>query len=99
MLAYAIYLYSHNPMYNGIEKYTNYIYKNKMNKLINKSLWLPNIIKTTIAQYMFYIFKPHTVSISHSQHIIHTFIFDIFVWQIYSLGQTKVFDFDHFYSC
>jgi hypothetical protein len=26
MLAYAIYLYSHNPIYNGIEKYTNYIY-------------------------------------------------------------------------
>ena len=26
-----IYLYSHNPKYNGIEKYTNYIYKNKMN--------------------------------------------------------------------
>jgi hypothetical protein len=27
-----------------------------------------------ITQYMFYIFQPHTVSISHSQHIIHTFI-------------------------
>jgi hypothetical protein len=38
MLAYAIYLYSHNPMYNGIVKYTNYIYKNKMNKLINKNI-------------------------------------------------------------
>jgi len=29
---FIIYLYSDNPIYNGIEKYTNYIYKNKMNK-------------------------------------------------------------------
>ena len=42
----------------------------------NTSLWLPNIIKTTITQYVVYIFQPHTVSISHSQHIIHTFIND-----------------------
>jgi hypothetical protein len=26
-------------------------------------------------------------------------IFDMFVWQINSLGQSKVLDFDHFYSC
>jgi len=30
--SFIIYLYSHNPKYNGIEKYTNYIYKNKMYK-------------------------------------------------------------------
>ena len=43
-------------------------------QFINKSLRLPNIIKTTITQYMFYIFQPHKVSISHSQHIIHTVV-------------------------
>lgn len=38
-------------------------------------MWLPNITKTTITQYMFYIFQPHKVSISQSQNIMLKYYF------------------------
>jgi hypothetical protein len=62
--------------------------ESKQNYLLYKSLWLPNIIKTTITQYMFYIFQPHTVSISHCNilYIHNKTYFIVWVW---SLGVFK----------